>query len=130
MLYSGKIKKKKRKKKELAYRHQGLRNTGEYSRTQGMNQDLVFCDGQHQQSGCILWAQIQQQRGEAPTTAAQNRKSLLTEAATNGASALADCIFNEVSPTLKEVGRTRVGLATDCHVETAVEDRRRALVQV
>lgn len=26
--------------------------------------------------------------------------------------------------------RTRVGLATDCHVETAVEDRRRALVQL
>lgn len=95
-----------------------------------MNQDLVFCDGQHQQSGCVLWAQIQQQRGEAPTTAAQNQKSLLTEAAINWASAFADCIFNEVSPTLKEVGRTRVGLATDCHAETAVEDRRRALVQV
>lgn len=52
-----------------------------------MNQDLVFRDGQHQQSGCVLWAQIQQQRGEAATTTAQKHKALLIEAATNWTSA-------------------------------------------
>lgn len=42
----------------LTYRHKGLRHAGEHSWTQGMNQDLVLRDGQHQQSGCVLGAQI------------------------------------------------------------------------
>lgn len=46
-------------KDQKTYRHKCLCNTGEYSWTQGMNQDLVLCDSQHQQSGCVLWAQIQ-----------------------------------------------------------------------
>lgn len=32
--------------------------------------------------------------------------------------------FYDACPTLEEVGRTPVGLATDCRVETAVADRR------
>lgn len=85
-------------KKELAYRHQGLRNAGEDSWTQGMNQYLVFRDGQHQQSGCVLWAQIQQQRGEAATTTAQKHKALLIEAATNWASVYGDFVFFMMFP--------------------------------
>lgn len=41
------------------YRHQGLGDAGENRRTQGVNQDLVLCDRQHQQSGGILGAQVE-----------------------------------------------------------------------
>lgn len=51
------------------HRHQGLRDAGENRRTQGVNQDLVLGDGQHQQSGGVLGAQVQEQRGEASTAA-------------------------------------------------------------
>lgn len=77
-----------------------------------MNQDLVFGDSQHQQSGCVLRAQVQKQCGEAATTEAQKHKTLSIEAAANWASAYGDfffCIFNDASLTLKEVGRTQVG---------------------
>lgn len=65
------ISRKSGKKEPKTYRHKGLCNTGEHSRTQGMHQDLVLCDSQHQQSGCVLRPQIQEQRGEASTTTRQ-----------------------------------------------------------
>lgn len=58
-----------------------------------MNQDLVFRDGQHQQSGCVLWAQIEQQRGEASTTGAQKHTTLGIEAAANWGSTYGDFLF-------------------------------------
>lgn len=48
----------------------------------------------------------------------------IAAAAANWESTYGDfSIFNDASPTLKGAGRTQVGLATDCHVETAVDDR-------
>ena len=68
-----------------------------------MNQDLVFCDSQHQQSGCILWAQVQQQRGEASTTKVQKHKALGIEAAATWASTHDDFVFLMI-PHLKGSG--------------------------
>lgn len=67
---------KKRIKKDNTYRHKGLGYTGEYSGAQGMNQDLVLCDSQHEQSGSIFGAQIQEQRGEASPTTTQKHTAI------------------------------------------------------
>lgn len=62
----------------------------------------------------------------------KNTKTLWIEAAADWASTYGDFAFlMPLPPTLKEAGRTQVGLATDCHGETAVDDRgerERALV--
>lgn len=41
-----------------------------------MNQDLVLCDSQHEQSGSIFGAQIQEQRGEASPTTTQKHTAI------------------------------------------------------
>lgn len=50
-----------------------------------MNQDLVLGDGQHQQSGGVLGAQVQEQRGEASTAANTRHTAINPKQAPSGA---------------------------------------------